>query len=543
MARGFLSGIISGLFVSTATLGFISLNEPLPGGEVPQAPAPDQPAAGGAGDVGAVDARLPQATGAQPEQRDASRSVAPRPDGLGLDLDATRTAAVPETGQAETALAQEPSDSAAPGQAPAPDTPVQPAPQSAVPTAPRGDARPDVTTSAIAPTATAAASGPDPAGDGPAVPPTPSDDRGDSAGFPAGELSALATAPGVAAPQAALPSSPVEPVSPEAAPGAVGAADQPMAEDAQEVIRDTPEAAPESTEGETASDIATDPPEEASPTDNAGEAATPPPAVARAGGGGASLPGQPARRFTDAPADASGAGPVPPFIANSEPAEADDGRPRMAIVLIDDGPEGIGAEALGSFPYPLTFAVDVARPDAAEAMRAYRAAGFEVLALAGLPEGATAQDTEVAAQEWFRRMPQVVGVMESPDAGLQDSRDQNEQLARALSDAGYGLLLYPQGLDAGVKFASRLGVPSATVFRDLDANGQEATVVSRFLDHGAFKAGQEGGVVMVGRLRPETVSALLVWGLADRASRVALVPVSAVLRPEGRASASDAQGG
>ncbi len=35
---------------------------------------------------------------------------------------------------------------------------------------------------------------------------------------------------------------------------------------------------------------------------------------------------------------------------------------------------------------------------------------------------------------------------------------------------------------------------------------------------------------MLGRVRPDTVSSLLIWGLQDRASRVALVPVSAVLK-------------
>jgi hypothetical protein len=37
---------------------------------------------------------------------------------------------------------------------------------------------------------------------------------------------------------------------------------------------------------------------------------------------------------------------------------------------------------------------------------------------------------------------------------------------------------------------------------------------------------------MLGRLRPDTVSALLLWGLQDRASDVALVPISAVLLRE-----------
>lgn len=52
----------------------------------------------------------------------------------------------------------------------------------------------------------------------------------------------------------------------------------------------------------------------------------------------------------------------------------------------------------------------------------------------------------------------------------------------------------------------------------------------RFLDQAAFKARQEEGVVMLGRLRADTVSALLLWGLQDRANSVALVPVSALLK-------------
>ena len=54
-------------------------------------------------------------------------------------------------------------------------------------------------------------------------------------------------------------------------------------------------------------------------------------------------------------------------------------------------------------------------------------------------------------------------------------------------------------------------------------------MIRRFLDQAVFRAGRDGGVIMVGRLRPDTISALLLWGLQDRAGRVALAPVSAVL--------------
>ena len=112
---------------------------------------------------------------------------------------------------------------------------------------------------------------------------------------------------------------------------------------------------------------------------------------------------------------------------------------------------------------------------------------------------------------------------------LEYNRDGGRQLAEALSESGHGLLLYPEGLNTARNLAVREGVPAATLFRDFDAQDEDARVIRRFLDYAALKAGQEGGVVMVGRLRPDTVSALLVWGLADRASQVHLVPVSAVL--------------
>ena len=54
----------------------------------------------------------------------------------------------------------------------------------------------------------------------------------------------------------------------------------------------------------------------------------------------------------------------------------------------------------------------------------------------------------------------------------------------------------------------------------------------RCLDQAAFRAGQEDGVVMLGRLREETISALMLWALQDRAAQVALVPVSGVLRTQ-----------
>ncbi|WP_188477059.1 divergent polysaccharide deacetylase family protein [Primorskyibacter flagellatus] len=259
------------------------------------------------------------------------------------------------------------------------------------------------------------------------------------------------------------------------------------------------------------------------------------------------LPGQPAARLTetapDTASDTAEAGPPadpaadpevedtrPPIDRFAAPFENPEGQPLLSIVLIDDGTGG--AELPDRFPYPISIAIPAARPDAAEAMARARAAGFEVLALADLPRGATPQDLETSAAAWFAALPEAVAVMEPPERPLQSGRALGEQLAAVLAETGHGLLLYPEGLDTARKLAERRGVPAATVFRDLDAEGQGESVIRRFLDNSAFRAGQEGAVILVARLRPETLQALLVWGLADRAGRVALAPVSHALKAE-----------
>jgi len=210
--------------------------------------------------------------------------------------------------------------------------------------------------------------------------------------------------------------------------------------------------------------------------------------------------------------------------------ENPEGKPLMSIVLMDDGSSPIGMEALASFPYPLSFAVDADWAGAAEAAERYRAAGFEVLLTVDLPESAAASDTEVAMQAWLDRVPQAVALLEGDETGVQASREASAQLAPILLETGHGMVMHPNGLDMARKLIGREGVPSATLFRDFDGQGQDASAIRRFLDQAAMKAGQQDeGVIMLGRLRADTISALMLWGLQDRANRVALAPVSAVL--------------
>lgn len=218
-----------------------------------------------------------------------------------------------------------------------------------------------------------------------------------------------------------------------------------------------------------------------------------------------------------------------PFETNAVDFEAAGDKPLMSIVLIDDGAPEFLPDALADFPYPLSIGVNTLATDVAQRVETYREMGFEVLAMVDLPAEAAPGDVEVALDAHLSVMPQAVAVMEGTGDGLQGSKPLSDQVTAVLMGSGHGLLMFQKGLDTARKLASREGVPAATVFRDFDSKGQSAAVIRRFLDQAAFKADQEGGVIMVGRLREETLSALLVWGLQDRAGSVALAPVSTVI--------------
>lgn len=210
-----------------------------------------------------------------------------------------------------------------------------------------------------------------------------------------------------------------------------------------------------------------------------------------------------------------------------------DAKPMFAIILIDDGSPDLDRGNLAALPFPVSFAVDPMAPNSAEASRIYRDAGQEVVMLAsGIPEGATAGDLEQTFQALDMALPEAVAVIDRMEGGFQENLDQAGQVLPIIAEQGRGIVTYDQGLNPADQIARREGVPSATVFRILDATGESVPKMRNYLDRAAFKAAQEGRVVVIGSTRPETVAALLEWTVEGRAASVALAPVSAVLRSE-----------
>ncbi|MCT4559286.1 MAG: divergent polysaccharide deacetylase family protein [Pelagimonas sp.] len=216
------------------------------------------------------------------------------------------------------------------------------------------------------------------------------------------------------------------------------------------------------------------------------------------------------------------AAPMPAVL----PAET----PKMSVILVDDGAGPLGPEMLNEVPFPISFAIGVGHPDPAGAVAQYRARGFEVLALTAIPSGAQASDIEVTLAATLDAVPDVVGLLEAPGGGLQDTRDSAAQATSYLAQTGHGLVVQSKGLNTAQKLAVKEGVPSVTVFRDLDGEGQDPEAISHGLQNAAFRARQEGGVVTMARLNGTTWSALFLWGLQDRNDAIALVPVSHLLQ-------------
>ena len=218
-----------------------------------------------------------------------------------------------------------------------------------------------------------------------------------------------------------------------------------------------------------------------------------------------------------------------PLVRNSQTFDNPDNLPVMSIVLIDTGEYNIGHVALAPFPYPITLAIDPLREGTLEKAETYSELGFELLAVANLPSSGDKELAELALLPTLDSVPGLVGILEGAGEGLQGNMELAEGVLEMVNVSGYGLLLRSKGLNAAQQMAEGRGLPVETIFRDFDANEQNATVIRRLLDQAAFKARQEGSIVIVGRFRPVTISALLLWGVQDRASSVALAPVSAVL--------------
>lgn len=255
---------------------------------------------------------------------------------------------------------------------------------------------------------------------------------------------------------------------------------------------------------------------------------TPEPAEEAAVASAETSPAEPSVVADDVPEIAADLPPLQRFARSFENPGA---KPLFAILLRDQGNPELQRAALAALPLPLSFVVDPMQPGAAEAAEIYRAAGQEVVMLAtAIPKGAKAADLEQSFAAVAQILPEAVALIDTTDATFQDDRGLSAEVVTHLDAKGLGLVTFDRGLNAGDQVARREGLPAATVFRSLDDEGEDSPLIRRYLDRAAFKAAQEGRVVVIGTAREATITALMEWAVEGRSASVALAPISAVMQ-------------
>jgi polysaccharide deacetylase 2 family uncharacterized protein YibQ len=514
--RDFVAGVLWGSVVSVAGLGVISQVAAPPHGVAVPAAAPAEPA----GESPAVTGPQPATPGpAEAGMAETAATPDAPPSGdAALQPPAAAEGAAPPAVAAQSPEAAGMTADAGPG-APAP------APEAKAPALPAADAAPEAPPADAAPGPVVQAPAP-----GTVMPEAP-------AGLPQTGGPAPAPAPGAELPPP-LPGQPADrllepgaPESPAPLPGMVSPAPQPLPEPAAEpaplpVPEPLPEAdgtgaapapeGPKLIEPDSAVQL---PPARALPKDAEGVTIGRLPSIGAPGAGA-----EPPAAAEPAPED------LPPIRRYAAAFDNPTGKPLFALILTDDGSPELDRARLAALPFPVTFVIDPLAANAADAAATYRAGGKEVVMLAtGIPAGATAADLEQSFQAVSAALPEAVAVADLPKGGFQDDRPLAAQVVTILKAEGRGLITYDRGLNAADQVARREDLPAATIFRELDAQGEDIPLIRRYLDRAAFKAAQEGRVAVIGTASPGTVAAVMEWTIEGRASSVTLAPATAVM--------------
>ncbi|WP_299924746.1 divergent polysaccharide deacetylase family protein [uncultured Pelagimonas sp.] len=558
MARGFLSGSIWGVVICGAAVGALSVaTGPLKDGLKPANDAPVAPVSAPEMSEAAPADPVPQA----PEAMPAKPEPAQTPDTADVVIDAPEPSALDaeKAEPKEVAAAPETVDPAKPGRRPTPETAFE------TPQAPGGAL--DAPEAPFAVGADTASPEQPVIGDAPAAlsGAEPSSEAAQVSVATDGPVQAIAQAdiPGAPKPETSLdistdPAQPPAPAVPteetallpeEGEGDLVPAIEADVVEDA---VEDDPQEAPE-----TVAEVEPEPepiPEPVADTQDPEPEPAPEPAqiavVEPEPEAAASRPsiGKPAGSLLnrdsgittsrlprlggdDAPEvdrPLAQTSPLIQFAATPKTTPAE-GQPQIAVILIDDKVDTWGPEALKTLPLQVSIAIPPSHPEAAKTAAAYRKLGFEVLAMADIPAGAQPSDVEVTLSGTLQAVPEAIAVLEDPNGGVQSSRAVSDQTTAFLAESGHGLVMMPKGLNTAQQLAAKAGVPSASLFRDMDRDKQDAAAVRRALDQAVFRAKQDGSVVMLGRLHANTISGLIQWGLQDKNASISIVPVSTVL--------------
>lgn len=210
-------------------------------------------------------------------------------------------------------------------------------------------------------------------------------------------------------------------------------------------------------------------------------------------------------------------------------------RPLLSVLLVDAGPDGIATAALSGLQFPVTFAVPVDLPDAAERARAYRAAGFEVMAMVPSDDRGTLSDLSAAEVEerlnaFLDAVPEAIGVLDREGGDIpRDNRVTRAALASVQASGHILVTRRETGFNSVDAIADVDGIPTATVSLVLPV-GADGAVIRGELERASVNARSAGGLVVLGRTDRGTITSLFAWVLGSGTRTVDLAPVTALIK-------------
>ncbi|MEO0912803.1 MAG: divergent polysaccharide deacetylase family protein [Pseudomonadota bacterium] len=210
-------------------------------------------------------------------------------------------------------------------------------------------------------------------------------------------------------------------------------------------------------------------------------------------------------------------------------------RPLMSIILQDDGSAEALRQGLLALSAPITFGVTANLSGAEQIAGDYRSKGYEVVAV--MPgEGQVMErgDDPAAFRELISgvldAVPGATGLMDRIGGPLPRDRALVQAALDSLTITGHGLLTHRgTGLNQVDQQADGAGVPSAVVYRVIDAE-DDPVKIAQALDRAVLEASKTGQVIVVGRVKPATVTSLFSWLLGPGAKSVTIAPVSSILQ-------------
>ena len=230
----------------------------------------------------------------------------------------------------------------------------------------------------------------------------------------------------------------------------------------------------------------------------------------------------------------------PALTVNSEPFDATDDLPLVAVILIDTAANPLLHEVLFSVKLPLTIGVVAGGGGDRETATAARAAGFEVVAElpvaaqgasggAALEFGMAEEEVATRTLTMMQRLPMAVGALRGQAVPPLDYAVLRGIL-EALTPLGFGYVDHgvAPGSSSPAKAAREDAFVGVSSFR-IPTGASAAEVISG-LDLAAADAVKKGGAVVLAVPDEQVILALQLWGEGGVGNLARLGPLSAVIR-------------